>query len=466
MTLAIGSIKIPLGSPRPPPFQLAVSPILLGIPGGDDTLIAPSSGVARSTPPQVVLVGDREIYNLTALFDHTRRYSEPFQVSGFIVPGIDTDIRVSLLTSRQFGSDWFAYAAESTDPRTNDLFCQGPGGTFSFIHHPYDPKQLKANPDARRIYCEALLAHISGCAADLVVLSNFKLVLDAVVPRTLPERVLNVHPSVLPALKGFRPEDRAANQGEHATENGYTIHHVDASLDGGATLFQQRVELPPVDSEMRAFLGDAFDSVREEQTRLSIIRAQAQWMPTVIHMVLSNTPRKIVTDLEAFTAEGRPEYFGSPIHHDSLTEDYAHYQAQTEKPVSFEDWKTHVRKPYERVLFDVGDGYRTLESIFGAPASEKPEGPLGTESTYAFFFSGTNAEDAETRLQRIFQDAFGGLDLFDSAHLIWNDAMRALVCMITTPYDISQVLAGASIDFQVAGHPTRVRSPRRTEHEV
>ena len=60
-----------------------------------------------------------------------------------------------------------------------------------------------------------------------------------------PERILNVHPSLLPAYPGREAWVQAWTAG--ATETGCTVHLVDAEIDSGRLLAQARVPILPTD---------------------------------------------------------------------------------------------------------------------------------------------------------------------------------------------------------------------------
>jgi phosphoribosylglycinamide formyltransferase-1 len=59
-----------------------------------------------------------------------------------------------------------------------------------------------------------------------------------------PDRVINVHPALLPAFPGVRPVDDALAYGVKVF--GVTVHFVDAGVDSGPVILQRAVELPDV----------------------------------------------------------------------------------------------------------------------------------------------------------------------------------------------------------------------------
>ncbi len=77
---------------------------------------------------------------------------------------------------------------------------------------------------------------------DLVVLAGYMELLCAAFLERFPERVINVHPSLLPAFPGATPvEDQLASG---TTDGGVTVHFVDQGVDTGPIILQERVTLP------------------------------------------------------------------------------------------------------------------------------------------------------------------------------------------------------------------------------
>ena len=96
-----------------------------------------------------------------------------------------------------------------------------------------DPNNL--DDAAQKEICDRLRA--SG--ADLVILAGFMKRLREPVLSAFPERILNVHPSLLPAYPGREAWVQAWAAG--ATETGCTVHLVTAEIDDGRILAQAKV---------------------------------------------------------------------------------------------------------------------------------------------------------------------------------------------------------------------------------
>src|SRR5216683_2753061 len=78
---------------------------------------------------------------------------------------------------------------------------------------------------------------------DFVVLAGYMHLLTAPFLARFPGRIVNVHPSLLPAFPGAHAIDDALAAGVETT--GVTIHYVDEGLDTGAVILQEEVAVEP-----------------------------------------------------------------------------------------------------------------------------------------------------------------------------------------------------------------------------
>ena len=91
----------------------------------------------------------------------------------------------------------------------------------------------------------ALGARLRAERADIVCLAGFMRVLSASFVEGWKGRMLNIHPSLLPDLRGLNTHKRALAQG--LAEHGCTVHFVTAELDAGPVIAQARVPVLPGD---------------------------------------------------------------------------------------------------------------------------------------------------------------------------------------------------------------------------
>ncbi len=95
----------------------------------------------------------------------------------------------------------------------------------------------------------ALAAAIDAHAPDLVLLAGFMRVLGAAFVQRYAGRMLNIHPSLLPAFPGLHTHRRALEAGCQAV--GATVHFVTPELDHGPIVMQAVVPVMPGDDEDR-----------------------------------------------------------------------------------------------------------------------------------------------------------------------------------------------------------------------
>lgn len=97
------------------------------------------------------------------------------------------------------------------------------------------PFRTKFSPEREADWAAALRA----AGADLIVLAGFMRVIKAPLLDAFPRRILNLHPSLLPAFPGLDGIGQTWRAG--VAEGGCTVHWVTADIDAGAHLGQARV---------------------------------------------------------------------------------------------------------------------------------------------------------------------------------------------------------------------------------
>ena len=103
----------------------------------------------------------------------------------------------------------------------------------------------KAYP-TREAFDAALQAHLDGYTPTLVVLAGFMRILSADFVSHFAGRLINIHPSLLPAFGGLHTHQRALDMGCQFA--GATVHQVTADLDHGPILAQAVVPVLPGDT--------------------------------------------------------------------------------------------------------------------------------------------------------------------------------------------------------------------------
>jgi len=93
----------------------------------------------------------------------------------------------------------------------------------------------------------ALDARLTACGAELVCLAGFMRLLTGGFVETWRDRLINIHPSLLPAFPGLDTHARALAAGVRFT--GCTVHFVRAEMDNGPIIVQAAVPILPGDDE-------------------------------------------------------------------------------------------------------------------------------------------------------------------------------------------------------------------------
>ncbi len=99
----------------------------------------------------------------------------------------------------------------------------------------------------RAAYGDALAALVGGHSPDLVLLAGFMRILAPRFIARFGDRLLNIHPSLLPAYPGLATHRRVLEAGEHF--HGCTVHFVTDQLDAGPAVIQARLAVAPQDTE-------------------------------------------------------------------------------------------------------------------------------------------------------------------------------------------------------------------------
>jgi phosphoribosylglycinamide formyltransferase-1 len=102
---------------------------------------------------------------------------------------------------------------------------------------------------SRADFDRALAAEIDRHRPDLVVLAGFMRVLTPEFVQRYEDRLMNIHPSLLPAFPGLHTHRRALEAGVRL--HGCTVHLVTATLDHGPIVVQAAVAVAPDDTEDR-----------------------------------------------------------------------------------------------------------------------------------------------------------------------------------------------------------------------
>jgi len=90
-----------------------------------------------------------------------------------------------------------------------------------------------------------VVAALQQAGAELIILAGYMRLLSPWFVKQFPQRILNIHPSLLPAFPGLDAQQQAFEYGVRVS--GCTVHFVDEHLDHGAIIVQRTVPVLPGD---------------------------------------------------------------------------------------------------------------------------------------------------------------------------------------------------------------------------
>jgi phosphoribosylglycinamide formyltransferase 1 len=106
---------------------------------------------------------------------------------------------------------------------------------------------IEARGRPRAEHDAEIIAGLRAHQVDLVCLAGYMRLLSTQFVRAFPQRILNIHPSLLPAFPGLDAQRQALAYG--VAVSGCTVHFVDEELDHGVIVLQKTVPVLPEDDE-------------------------------------------------------------------------------------------------------------------------------------------------------------------------------------------------------------------------
>ncbi|MEE4255188.1 MAG: phosphoribosylglycinamide formyltransferase [Desulfuromusa sp.] len=134
----------------------------------------------------------------------------------------------------------------------------------------------------REDFDQAVVDTLKNAGAELVVLAGFMRIISEIFLHAFPQRIINIHPALLPAFPGLHVQQKAIDYG--AKFSGCTVHFVDAGVDTGPIIAQAVVPI--------------FNDDCQETLAARILEQEHQIYPQAIQWI----------------AEGRVKIFGRQVH--------------------------------------------------------------------------------------------------------------------------------------------------------
>ena len=109
-----------------------------------------------------------------------------------------------------------------------------------------DPKPFAGQPDSREAYDRAILDILKKYDVELIALAGYMKIVTPVLIGAYPNRIMNIHPALLPAFPGLEVQKKAIEWGVKIT--GCTVHFVTEGVDEGPIIIQAAVPVLEGDS--------------------------------------------------------------------------------------------------------------------------------------------------------------------------------------------------------------------------
>jgi phosphoribosylglycinamide formyltransferase-1 len=113
--------------------------------------------------------------------------------------------------------------------------------------HGVDVLVLPYDRNDREAFESAAADALDAAGCQYILLAGFMRILTPLFIRRFPQRILNIHPSLLPSFKGLHPQQQALDAG--VKFSGCTVHLVTEELDAGPILAQAVVPVYAADTE-------------------------------------------------------------------------------------------------------------------------------------------------------------------------------------------------------------------------
>lgn len=131
---------------------------------------------------------------------------------------------------------------------------------------------------------DILLTELKSLNPDYLLLAGYLKILPAEIVRAFPNRIVNIHPSLLPSFPGLHAVEQAINHGVRHT--GVTVHLVNDALDDGPIIEQRTCEVRENDTaetlfaRMRPLEYDAYKSAvkRLATQKFSVVARRLVWL--------------------------------------------------------------------------------------------------------------------------------------------------------------------------------------------
>jgi phosphoribosylglycinamide formyltransferase-1 len=148
-----------------------------------------------------------------------------------------TGTNLQAILDQLHGRDGIEVAAVASDKPRAQALDRARAAGLETAAFPVGEHELRGARD------EAMAAWLDRQGLDLIVLAGYMQLLSAEFIARYRDRVINVHPALLPSFPGLNAVGQALEHGVRIT--GVTVHFVDAGVDSGPIILQRPIPVPP-----------------------------------------------------------------------------------------------------------------------------------------------------------------------------------------------------------------------------
>jgi phosphoribosylglycinamide formyltransferase 1 len=153
------------------------------------------------------------------------------------------------------------------------LVCDKPGASVIEKAEHFGVQTFVLNPkdfDSKGDYEAKVLQSVLDAGVEWIFLAGYMRLVGPTILHTYEEKILNIHPSLLPDFPGKDAINQAFLAGVHRT--GVTVHYIDEGMDTGPIIAQEQVEILP---------GDTIEALKDR-----IQKVEHMLYPEVINSVV------------------------------------------------------------------------------------------------------------------------------------------------------------------------------------
>lgn len=161
---------------------------------------------------------------------------------GILISGRGTNMEAVIRACKEKKINAEVVIVISDNPEARGLKIAQEYGVKAIYIPPGNKYKHRLDEEQEREYVRVLKEH----GVELVVLAGFMRIVGKILIEAFPNRIINIHPSLLPKYRGLHTHERVLQAGEKV--HGASVHFVDEGVDTGKVIMQGKVEVLPDDT--------------------------------------------------------------------------------------------------------------------------------------------------------------------------------------------------------------------------